>query len=207
MKRLLHIIATPRGRESRTLKISRTFLDRVRSAYPDAAIDELDLFQEELPPLTVTRVGGKYVLLGGGELTGAFKESWEQIEAHILRFLAADAYLVSTPMWNFGISYRLKHYIDIIVQPRYLFQYTEEGPEGLVKNRSMVVISSRGGDYSPDSPAHAYDQLEPYLRTVFGFVGIEDLTFVNAQPMDAAGDAVREQKIGEAIDAVKRLRL
>lgn len=207
MKRLFHIIASPRGEESRTLRVSGHLLERLKARYPKTEVDELNLFETPLPPLTVTRVGGKYILLGGGELTGEVKKSWQEIEKHIDRFLAADMYLLSTPMWNFGIPYALKHYIDIIVQPRYLFHYTEAGPEGLVTGRKMIVVTSRGGDYGPESPAHGMDQQEPYLRTVFGFVGITDLTFVNAQPMDAAGEEVREEKIAQAIERVKEMAL
>lgn len=198
MKRLLHIIATPRADESRTLKVSASFLDAFRRRYPACAIDELNLFEETLPELTVKRVDGKYALLGGKDLSPELQRSWEEIVAAIERFLAADAYLISSPMWNFGIPYKLKHYIDVILQPKYLFRYTDKGPEGLVKGRKMAVITSRGGDYSGKSPFHAYDYQEPYLRAAFGFAGITDITFINAQPMDAAGPAVQAEKISEA---------
>ncbi|MCX7003005.1 MAG: NAD(P)H-dependent oxidoreductase [bacterium] len=123
------------------------------------------------------------------------EKSWEAIVAQITRFLAADAYLISTPMWNFGIPYALKHYLDVIVQPKYLFRYTAQGPVGLALNKRMLVVSARGGDYSADSPYHACDFVEPYLRTVFEFVGISDLTFINAQPLDAGGPQVAESKL------------
>ncbi len=195
MKKLLHIIATPRAEESRTLKVSEAFLDGLRKSYGDCKIDILDITREKLPPLTAKAVNGKYVLLGGGELTGDLKLAWNEIVKHIERFLSADGYLLSVPMWNFSIPYYLKHYIDVIVQPKYLFRYTEKGPEGLVKNKKMVIITSRGGDYSPESPFHIYDNQEPYLRTVFGFIGITDITFINTQPMDALGLEVQKQKI------------
>jgi len=207
MKKLLHIVASPRGPASRTLRISGRLLERFRELHPDGMVDELNLFEIPLPVLTVTRVGGKYVLLGGGDLSGEVKESWKEIEGHIDRFLAADAYLVTTPMWNFGIPYVLKHYIDVIVQPRYLFEYTDGGPRGLVTGRRMIVVTSRGGDYGPERPAHPMDQQEPYLRTVFGFVGITDLVFVHAQPLDAAGEEVREERIAEAVDRVAALTI
>jgi FMN-dependent NADH-azoreductase len=101
-------------------------------------------------------------------------------------------------MWNFGIPHVLKHYIDVIVQPKYLFRYAEKGAEGLVKGRSMAVITSRGGDYSEGSPFRPYDFQEPYLRAIFGFVGITDITFINAEPMDAAGPEVQAEKIKAA---------
>ena len=140
MDRLLHIIATPRVGESRTLKVSQEFLESFKKKYPGCGIDELDLYKEKLPELTVKRVDGKYILLGGKDLSGEFKEAWEEIVAHINRFLSADIYLVSTPMWNFGIPYALKHYIYVIVQPKYLFKYTDKGPEGLAKNKKMIII-------------------------------------------------------------------
>jgi FMN-dependent NADH-azoreductase len=70
--------------------------------------------------------------------------------------------------------------------------------EGLAKNKKMVIISSRGGDYRENSPFHSYDQLEPYLRTVLGFVGITDISFINAQPMDALGTEIMLEKIDAA---------
>lgn len=195
MKKLLHIIATPREDESRTLQVSEAFLEVFKVRHPDWAIDELNLFQEELPPLTIKRVDGKYILLGGKDLFGQFKEAWTEIIAHIERFLSADAYLISAPMWNFGIPYALKHYIDIIVQPKYLFRYTEKGVEGLVKGRKMVVIASRGGDYTSEA-MRMYDTQEPYLRTIFGFVGINDITFIIAQPMNM-GPELEKKSIEE----------
>jgi len=198
MKKLLHIIATPRTDKSRTLKVSGAFLDGFRKKHPDCAVEELNLYAENLPSLTIKMVDGKYVLLGGGELEGVLKEAWGEIERYIGQFLSADAYLLSTPMWNFSIPYFLKQYIDIIVQPKYLFRYTPKGPEGLAKNKKMVVITSRGGDYSPGTPFHAYDLQEPYLKTVFGFVGITDITFIHAQPMDAMGPEIQKKKIEEA---------
>lgn len=204
MKRLMHIVATPRGAESRTLKVSEAFMEEFRKKYPACDIDRLSLAEEGLPALTVEAVSGKYVLLGGGELSGKLKLAWRAIEGHIERFLLADAYLVSSPMWNFSVPYPLKHYIDIIVQPKYLFRYTPNGVEGLAGGRKMLVVTSRGGDYSAGSPFRAYDLLEPYLRTVFGFVGITDIAFINAQPMDAAGPDVAGSKLDEAISAARK---
>lgn len=203
--KLLHIIATPRGSDSRTLKISQAFLQEFKKLHTDCKIDELDLYGEILPPLTARRVDGKYVLLGGKELSGELKEAWRDIVSHIERFLSADAYLVSAPMWNFSIPYLLKHYIDIIVQPKYLFRYRETGVEGLAKNKKMFIVTSRGGDYGAESPFHSYDYQEPYLRAIFGFVGITDITFINAQPMDAMGQDVQKKKIEEAQEDARRV--
>lgn len=203
MKRLLHIIATPREDESRTLQVSEVFLDAFREAHPDWLIDELDLSKEALPSLSEKSVSGKYVLLGGKELYGTLKELWGEIIQHIDRFKTADRFLISTPMWNFSIPYMLKHYIDLIVQPKYLFRYREDGSvEGLVKDKKMVVITSRGGNY--EGKTKSLDHQEPYLRTIFGFVGIEEIEFIRAEPMDK-GAEMRERKLAEAKNRAKEV--
>lgn len=203
MKKLMHIIATPRGGESRTLKVSAAFLDAFKKNQVNWVIDTLDIAKEKLPPLTLKQVGGKYALLSGKDLYGEFKEAWKEIVAHIERFLSADLYLISVPMWNFNIPYMFKQYIDIIVQPKYLFQYTKTGVEGLAKNKKMVVITSRGGEYVSEA-GRKFDHQEPYLRTVFGFVGITDIIFINAQPMDM-GPQIQEEKLKEAARAAREL--
>lgn len=202
MKKILHIIATPRGGDSRTLKVTQSFLEVIKEKNPGWEVDELDLFKEQLPALTVKRVDGKYALLGGKDLSGRSKDSWKEIIAHIERFLSADAYLISTPMWNFSIPYTLKQYIDIIVQPKYLFRYAGSKVEGLAKNKKMVVITARGGDYSADE-SRKFNMQEPYLRAIFGFVGISDITFIYAQPMDM-GLELQKEKIETAMQSPRR---
>jgi len=203
MKRLLHIIASPREEESRTLQVAVAFLDVFVELHPDWVIDELDLGKEKLPSMTAKQVGGKYVLLSGKDLYGRLKENWVEILQHIDRFKMADLYLVTTPMWNFSIPYMLKHYIDLIVQPRYLFQYGEKGrAEGLLKGKKMVVAATRGGQYTGE--AKSFDFQEPYLRTIFGFVGISDIDFIIAEPMDM-GSALQKQKLQEVKETAAEL--
>ncbi|MFC1678767.1 FMN-dependent NADH-azoreductase [Elusimicrobiota bacterium] len=205
MAKILHIIASPRGEDSRTLRISRAFLEDLKKKDRDTRVDELDLFDEELPRFGAERARDKYALMAGGGVKEQSQREWGGVERHIERFLSADLILISTPMWNFGIPYVLKHYIDVIVQPGYLFKYGANGPEGLARGKRMVVISSRGGVYAKGTPTHAFDQLEPYLRTVFGFVGVSDISFVNAEGMDISGPEDRERIIERAIARARGL--
>lgn len=201
MKRLLHIIATPRENESRTLQVSESFLDAFKESHPDWVVDELDLSKENLPPLSTKSASGKYILLEGKDLFGSLRELWAEIIQHIERFKTADFYLISSPMWNFHIPYMLKHYIDLIVQPKYLFRYKQDGTtEGLLKDKKMVVITSRGGQYSGEN--EKYDFQEPYLKLIFGFVGITDIHFIKAEPMDM-GLEIQKEKIAKAKQAAK----
>jgi FMN-dependent NADH-azoreductase len=183
--KLLHIIASPRQASSNTLQVSHAFIDELRSQRPDLEVEVLDLYNQNLPALAGDNIEAKYTLMVGQPIDRNHAESWAEIEALVARFMAADAYLISAPLWNLSIPYALKYYIDCIVQPGYLFTYDETGQAvPLVLGKKMVVSSSRGGDYSATSPMHAYDFQEPYLRAIFGFVGITDLEFVVAEPMD-----------------------
>ena len=86
MKRLLHIIATPREEDSRTLQVSKAFLESFRKKHPDYVIGTFLIFKENLPPIGSKSIGGKYVLMSGKELSGPLKDAWQGIVKHIERF-------------------------------------------------------------------------------------------------------------------------
>ncbi|MBF0361594.1 MAG: NAD(P)H-dependent oxidoreductase [Oligoflexia bacterium] len=206
MKKLLHIIATPRGDESNTMRVSNFFLKTLMKKNPKLIIEVVNTFDQQMITLSNLRIEGKYELLENRKLVGELEKSWEGIFFHIENFLSADAYLISTPMWNFSIPYTLKQYIDIIVQPKYLFRYTDDGiPQGLVLNKKMIVITSSGGDYSTNQMS-SYNFLEPYLRTIFGFVGITDISFLSAHSMNI-GDEIKKHKMSEHQEKAKELAL
>lgn len=204
MKTLLHIVATPRKEDSRTLKVSEAFLHEFKLIHTDWQVEELNVFTADLPALSVQRIEGKYRLLAGDDLTVSEKETWNILISYINQFKSADAYLISTPMWNFSLPYELKHYLDIIVQPRYMFTYSADGPQGLLKGKRMFVLSSSGGDYSlPETKE--LDFVEPYLKAIFALLGITDIHFLKAQPMDAMGVEIQKSKLEEAIESAKEL--
>lgn len=197
MKKLLHIIASPRGEKSRSLKVAAAFLDGFRETHPEWLVDEINVFDETLPHLTAHQVDGKYVLLGGKELYGDLRELWEEIEIQIARFKEADAYLISTPMWNFSLPYALKQYLDLIIQPGYLFRYVDGSVEGFLGGRRVIVISTRGGQYcSPETCP--LDHVQPYLRTILGFIGITALDFINVEPLDGVPPAAEAATVAAA---------
>ncbi len=188
---LLHVICTPRGLASNTARVSNCLLEALHDQDDELVVTSLDLFHADLPSVAGKNIETKYRLMTGQDLDEEAQDSWRQIEKTIEQFLAADVYLFTVPMWNLGIPYVLKYYIDAIIQPGYLFRYNEMGiAEGLVHGKKMICVTSRGGDYSSDM-MRPYDFVEPYLRTIFGFVGITDVTFFNAQPMDVSLDIRR----------------
>lgn len=203
--KLLHIVATPRAERSNTLSIATDFIANLRTQHRDLDIDVVDLFHSDLPAVAGTNIEVKYNLMVGGVIAKDHAESWSRIEHLIADFLAADVYVLTCPMWNFSIPYALKYYIDCLVQPGYVFQYNEQGyPEGMVHGKKLICITSRGGDYSPDTPINALDFQEPYLRAIFGFIGITDIEFVNVQPMDVTPE-MRAAAMSTAADRLGAL--
>lgn len=203
--KLLHIIASPRHEVSNTLKASDAFIASLREHHPDVTVDVVDLYDRDLPAIEGENIEAKYSLMVGRPIDPAHADAWAQVEAVIAHFLSADAYLISAPMWNLSIPYALKYYIDCIVQPGYSFRYDETGHVmPLVLGKKMVVTSSRGSDYSAGGPMHAFDFQEPYLRAIFGFIGITDVEFVSAQPMDAS-PVLRAAAIADAVDRARTL--
>lgn len=186
---LLHIVATPRGLASNTARVSNALVEALYDMHDDLTVETLDLFNTDLPSVAGSNIESKYKLMTGQGLDESAASSWHEIEQTIAEFLKADAYLITTPMWNLSIPYALKYYIDAIVQPGYLFKYDEAGhPVGLVKDKKMICVTSRGGDYSSE-PLKSFDFVESYLRTIFGFVGLTDIQFFNVQPMDISIEA------------------
>lgn len=202
MTNILHVISTPRGFASNTGRVSNALLEALCEQDDALIVTTLDLFKADLPSVAGRNIESKYMLMTGQALDDAAQASWRQIERTIEQFLEADVYVLTVPMWNLGIPYALKYYIDAIVQPGYLFRYTEQGvAEGLVHGKKMICVSSRGGDYSSE-PSKSFDFVEPYLRTIFGFVGITDIRFFNVQPMDAS----RELRVAAQRAAIREVR-
>jgi FMN-dependent NADH-azoreductase len=203
--KVLHIIASPRERKSNTLRISEVFLEGLSAAVPDMSVDVVDLYRQDLPAVAGTNIDVKYSLMIGQPIDKEYERSWRQIETLIEGFMAADVCLISSPMWNFGIPYALKYYIDCLVQPGYVFKYDEQGrPVPLVHGKRLVCVTSRGGDYSARSPLAVYDFQEPYLRAIFGFIGVTEAHFVNAEPMDVS-PVLREAALDDALARVATL--
>jgi len=119
-------------------------------------------------------------------------------EAILSEFLASEVVIVGAPMYNFNIPSQLKAWIDLICVAGKTFSYGADGPKGLCGGKKVIVVSSRGGLYGAGSPAAAMDFQENYLKTVFGFLGITDITVVRAEGVaygpDAAAAAIEGAK-------------
>ena len=191
MSTLLHVAASPNAQEtSELLRLADAFLETYRTTHPDATIDTLNLWTEPLIAFDGVKVGTKATVAGGGTPAGAQAEAWSEIVATFTRFNAAENYLFSVPMWNSGIPYVLKQYIDIITQPGLLFRLDpQRGYTGLLTGKKAAVIYT-SAIYSPGvNPAFGRDFHSTYFDDWLRFIGIMDITSIRFQPTLLTPDA------------------
>jgi FMN-dependent NADH-azoreductase len=122
-------------------------------------------------------------------------------DAMLEEFLAADIVVVGAPMYNFAISSQLKAWIDRLAVAGRTFRYSDKGAEGLAGGKRVIVASSRGGYYGPQTPAAFMDHQGTYLRGIFGFFGIADVVFIRAEGL-ALGPEQRAKSIDAALTEI-----
>lgn len=203
MSHLLYLNASPRGDRSHSKATADAFVEAYRTAHPGDTVQTVDLFELDLPPFDGFALQAKYSILGGGKPTPEEQTGWKRVEEVVAEFTAADKYVFAIPMWNFSIPYKLKQYIDVIVQPGYTFSFSPEtGYSGLVTGKPVFVAFARGGGYPAGTGAAAYDFQIPYIRHILGFIGLTDVRQVVVEPTlgsdPGAARAVREEAMTEA---------
>jgi len=206
MSKVLYIQASPRGERSRSIAVADAFIESYRQTHPGDEIATLNVCTAKLPAFDGLALQAKYTILHGKEHTPEELEAWKAVEAVIEQFKSADKFVLAVPMWNFGIPYRLKQFIDLIVQPGYTFSYSpEEGYQGLVTAKPVFIAYARGGEYPEGSGAEAFDFQKKYLETILGFIGLTDIRSVVVQPTLMGGPDVAAEKQAEAVARARDL--
>ena len=207
MTRLLHISASPRGERSESLAIAATFLDTFRDAHPDAEVHTYDLWDGTLPAFGPDAAAAKMAIFAGQEPEGAAATAWAGAVATFRRFDAADRYLFSVPMWNAGVPYILKQFIDVISQPGLLFGFDpDRGYTGLLRGKRAAVVYT-SAVYGPGrGPAFGSDFQAPYLEDWLRWAGIGDIWPIHFRPDLAVADAATPRRLAheQARDLAKR---
>ena len=190
MARLLHISASPRGASSESRAIAEHFLTSLSDARPDVQVDTFDLWDGTLPAFGEDAAGAKMAVFAGHAPTGEQATAWTAAEATYERFAAADEYLFSVPMWNHGIPYILKQFIDVVSQPGMVFGFdAEQGYTGLLHGKKAAVVYT-SAVYGPGRPPSFGDDFQaPYLESWLRWTGITDITTLAFRPNLATADA------------------
>lgn len=192
MTKLLHIVTSPRGADSKSNALALAFVKAQRREHPNLIVDTLDLWREPLPAFDGDSAAAKMTFFGVGEMDGAKQSAWDEIVKITQRFTDADHYVLGVPMWNGGVPYRLKQYIDIITQPGLLFGFDPEaGYSGLLKNKKATVIYT-SGVWSPDAdPRFGLDFHSNYLDWWFELIGVSNVETIRFQPSLLTADPTK----------------
>ena len=185
MTTILQINSAARSQGANSTLLVNELTEKLQQSNPGARVVVRNLQAEPLPHLDDAVLGAFF--------TPADQRTAEQAaiaarsDALIAELQAADIVVIGAPMYNFGVSSQLKTYFDFIARAGVTFQYTANGPEGLVKGKKVYVVSARGGKYL-GTPG---DSQTPYLKTFLGFLGMTDVNFIYAEGLNMGADAAQ----------------
>ena len=194
MTNVLLIGSSALGDASVSKQVAGALVEELRRGEPDLRLVERDVGAKPLPHLEPVRMPA----LGGNTDTPEAAETAALSQTIMDEVFAADLLVIASPMYNFGITSTLKAWFDHLLRAGTTFRYTATGSEGLVHGKRAIVVEARGGVYSDGGPAAGSDFQEGHLKTLLGFIGITDVTFVRAEGL-ALGPESKEKGIDKAL--------
>src|SRR6478672_8287713 len=196
MATLLHLSASPRGAASESRAVAATFLDAYRETHPDDEIVEWDLWDGTLPEFGPAAAAAKMAVFGGTDPQGEQARAWRSALDTFARFDAFDRVLFSVPMWNGGVPYILKQFIDVISQPGTVFGVDPHSGythllAGRGKKAAVIYTSAVWGP--PLGPEFGRNFQSTYFDDWLRWTGITDITEIRYHPT-LTGDAASSQR-------------
>lgn len=193
--KILHLDSSVAGSKSVSRPLTAAAAKQLKSANAGAEYVYRDLVKDTL------RHYNAVLRTYGAEPEDSTPEQKAELETgkQILdEFMNADTILIGAPMYNFGIPSQLKAWVDLISVPGTTFKYGANGPEGQCGGKKVIVISTRGGIYGPGSPFEPFDHQQRYLKDIFTFLGVTDISIITAE-----GVAYGPEKAEAAVSAAK----
>lgn len=178
MSTLLHLDSSPLYSHSVSRELSRAFVDQWKASNPNGTVIERDLYATPIPPITAEWVGASYT--PEDQRQPAQRQILALSNSLLAELQQADEYVVGVPMHNFGVPSVLKLWIDQIARAGKTFSYAGGKAEGLLRGKKATFIVATGGVYDAQTQMASFNFVEPYLRSVFGFFGVTDTTFLTA---------------------------
>lgn len=198
MAHILHLDSSPRGDRSISRTATKDFITAWKQAHPNDTVTYRDLGHHPVPHVDEPWIAAAFT--PPEQRSPELNQAIELSDTLVDEFLAADRYIFGIPMYNLSIPSTFKAYIDQIVRVGRTFAVTEQGLAGLVdSSKKMLVITARGGSYQQGTPAASYDLQEPYIRSIFGFIGITDIKFIHVDNLNYD----REKSLENAHNAAK----
>ena len=180
---LLHIDSSMRTTGSVSRKLTHQLVQSLTERDDSLSVIHRDLIHP-LPHITEDWITANYT--EADNRTPAQNETLSLSDTLVNELVQSDIIVLGVPMYNFSVPAALKAWVDLICRARVTFKYTDNGPVGLLKDRRVIVVMTSGG-IPKDSPV---DFASPLIKQIFSFIGIEDVTFVNASHLATDADAV-----------------
>lgn len=205
MSKVLYIQASPRQERSYSVRAADAFVDAYKKTHPGDTVETRKIFEMDLPAFDGAAIKGKYAIMHGQQFTPEERGAWSRVEQVIEDFKSFDKYVFALGMWNFGIPYRLKQYIDILVQPGYTFKVGENGYEGLVLGKPAKLVCARGGSYGPGTDTEKLDMQKPYMELILEFIGFKEIESIIVEPTLGKGPEAANECLKKAIEKAVQL--
>lgn len=196
MSAILYIKASPRGPRSHSIAVADAFLEAYQEANPAHLVATKNLFEEQLPPFDGPTLQAKYNVIHGLTHDPGQMQAWRAVERYVDELKACAKIVMAVPMWNFSLPYRLKHYLDLVVQPGLSFGVNENGAFGLIADKPVFIAYASGGQYPTGSAAAAMDHQKPYLEMILGYIGLKDVRSVRVEATLSSDAQVAESRSG-----------
>jgi len=192
MSKLLVINSSPRGERSHSRTLVKEFLAMRAKHHPEEIVVQRDVCVQPVPLVTEAWVVGAFA---PSELqTPESKAALAVSDSLVDEFLSADRYVFGVPMYNLNVPAGFKAYIDQIVRAGRTFAVGPNGYEGIVHGKKALFVTASGGSFPAGTPMGAYNFQEPYLRAIFGFIGVTDVKFVVADSQNIGEEAAAAAK-------------
>ncbi|PRY06290.1 FMN-dependent NADH-azoreductase [Paraburkholderia sp. BL25I1N1] len=202
--KIMHVDASAKRERSNSRALSRYFLERLREEGAQVEVDYLDVTIDTPPHVNEAFAIATYT--AAQDRTPAMKAALAGSDALCQRLLDADAFVFAMPMYNWSMPSAFKAFIDSITRTGLTYVNADDGRVvGQLSRQKVLFITSRGADLRAGSPYEGMDALTPSLRAAFGFLGVADPTFVDAQPLQFAVPEARTEALQRAraeLDAV-----
>ena len=199
---LLAIQASPRSARSQSRALGADFVALWKASHPDGIVSALDLAETQPDLVTEAWVEGAFT--APDVQSPAAREAMATSDRFVAQLLSATEIVIATPMYNLSIPAVLKAWIDQIVRVGRTFAFEGGAFKGLARATRVTVIVTSGSDFRPGTPAEGYNFVEPYLKALFGFIGIPDVRFVYAPNMNL-DEPARSEVLAEARQTLKAL--
>jgi FMN-dependent NADH-azoreductase len=197
--KIFHVDSSAKRERSNSRALARHFIERLRGEGVDVEVDYLDVAVDT--PALVDEAFAIATYRAPEDRTDEMKARLAASDAICQRMLEADAFVFAMPMYNWSMPAAFKTFIDVVTRPGLTYKTTPDGQiVGQFNTQKTLFITARGADLRPGNVFSGMDALTPALKVAFQFIGVDDPTFVDAQPLQFSDQASREAALVRATD-------